>query len=39
MMAAQEIVELFCEIIAARLPFIEAQKYVFPQILCTLKCS
>lgn len=29
MMAAQEIVELFCELIAVRLPIIEAQRYSF----------
>ena len=28
MMAAQEILELFCELIAVRLPIIEAQKFV-----------
>lgn len=28
MMAAQEIVELFCELVVVRLPIIEAQKYV-----------
>ncbi|XP_020965336.1 uncharacterized protein LOC110266008 isoform X2 [Arachis ipaensis] len=27
MMAAQEIIELFCELIAVRLPIIEAQRY------------
>lgn len=37
MAAAQEIVELFCELIAARLPIIEAQKYVLPSILCALE--
>lgn len=37
MAAAQELVELFCELIAARLPIIEAQKYVFPSILCALE--
>jgi hypothetical protein len=28
MMAAQEILELFCELVAVRLPIIEAQKFV-----------
>jgi hypothetical protein len=28
MMAAQEILELFCELIAVRLPIIETQKFV-----------
>lgn len=29
MMAAQEIVELFCELITVRLPIVEAQRYAF----------
>jgi hypothetical protein len=28
MMAAQEILELFCELVSVRLPVIEAQKFV-----------
>lgn len=28
MMAAQEIIELFCELITVRLPIIEAQRFV-----------
>jgi hypothetical protein len=28
MMAAQEILELFCELVSVRLPIIEAQKFV-----------
>lgn len=27
MMAAQEIIELFCELVTVRLPIIEAQRY------------
>lgn len=27
--AAYELVEIYCELIAARLPMVEAQKYVF----------
>lgn len=27
MMAAQEIIELFCELVAVRLPIIESQRY------------
>jgi hypothetical protein len=30
MMAAQEILELFCELVAVRLPIIETQKLVIP---------
>ena len=33
MMAAHELVELFCELITARLPIIDAQKYVVRSIL------
>lgn len=29
MMAAQEIIELFCELIAVRLPIIESQRFQF----------
>lgn len=29
MMAAQEIIELYCELIAVRLPIIETQRYFF----------
>lgn len=31
--AAYELVEIYCELIAARLPMVEAQKYVFFYIL------
>ena len=36
MMAAQEILELFCELIAVRLPIIEAQKFVPPYLTSIL---
>jgi pantothenate kinase len=43
MMAAQEILELFCELIAVRLPIIEAQKFVplsdFHLAFTTRNCS
>lgn len=39
MMAAQEIIELFCELIAVRLPIIEVQKYIFTINEQVLGCS
>lgn len=33
-MAAQEIVELFCELVSVRLPIIEAQRYFDPRFDC-----
>lgn len=49
MMAAQEIIELFCELISVRLPIIESQRYFRDQMeiwmlsfllnLCDSKCD
>lgn len=34
--AAYELIEIYCELIAARLPMIESQKYVNPIVLSSL---
>lgn len=36
MMAAQEIIELFCELITVRLPIIEAQRLLLTSILASV---
>jgi hypothetical protein len=33
MMSAYELIEIYCELIVARLPIIEAQKYVVAKVL------